>query len=221
MTLRRNGLLTSRKERRIKTRRTEAEGKWESEKQSILRTQQLKKEIDAVKVEMEKAERDYDLTKASELKYGKLPELEKKMADQEQYLAQHQDSQLLKEEVSEEDIASVVSRWTGIPVTKMMTGEREKLLHLDDTLHERVVGQDEAVRVVSDAIIRARAGIKDPNRPIGSFIFLGPTGVGKTELAKTLAEALFDDERNIVRIDMSEYMENILFLVSSGRLRDM
>lgn len=156
---------------------------------------------------MEKAERDYDLTKASELKYGKLPELEKKMADQEQYLAQHQDSQLLKEEVSEEDIASVVSRWTGIPVTKMMTGEREKLLHLDDTLHERVVGQDEAVRVVSDAIIRARAGIKDPNRPIGSFIFLGPTGVGKTELAKTLAEALFDDERNIVRIDMSEYME--------------
>lgn len=198
--------ITEKKEE-LKQEEQKLKEKWESEKQSILRTQQLKKEIDAVKVEMEKAERDYDLTKASELKYGKLPELEKKMADQEQYLAQHQDSQLLKEEVSEEDIASVVSRWTGIPVTKMMTGEREKLLHLDDTLHERVVGQDEAVRVVSNAIIRARAGIKDPNRPIGSFIFLGPTGVGKTELAKTLAEALFDDERNIVRIDMSEYME--------------
>ena len=198
--------ITEKKEE-LKQEEQKLKEKWESEKQSILRTQQLKKEIDAVKVEMEKAERDYDLTKASELKYGKLPELEKKMADQEQYLAQHQDSQLLKEEVSEEDIASVVSRWTGIPVTKMMTGEREKLLHLDDTLHERVVGQDEAVRVVSDAIIRARAGIKDPNRPIGSFIFLGPTGVGKIELAKTLAEALFDDERNIVRIDMSEYME--------------
>lgn len=119
-------------------------------------------------------------------------------------------NRLLKEEVSEEDIAQVVSRWTGIPVTKMLTGEREKLVHLEDVLHERVVGQDEAVKAVSEAIIRARAGIKDPNRPIGSFIFLGPTGVGKTELAKTLAESLFDDERSIIRIDMSEYMENIL-----------
>ena len=167
----------------------------------------MKKEIDATKNEMEKAEREYNLGKASELKYGKLPELQKQMEEQEKFMDAHKDSQLLKEEVGEEDIAGVVSRWTGIPVSKMMTGEREKLLHLDDTLHQRVVGQDEAVRVVSDAIIRARAGIKDPNRPIGSFIFLGPTGVGKTELAKTLAEALFDDERNIIRIDMSEYME--------------
>lgn len=180
---------------------------WEKEKTAITRTQALKKEIDATKNEMEKAEREYDLGKASELKYGKLPELQKQMEEQEKFMDAHKDSQLLKEEVGEEDIAGVVSRWTGIPVSKMMTGEREKLLHLDDTLHHRVVGQDEAVRVVSDAIIRARAGIKDPNRPIGSFIFLGPTGVGKTELAKTLAEALFDDERNIIRIDMSEYME--------------
>lgn len=180
---------------------------WEKEKTAITRTQALKKEIDATKNEMEKAEREYDLGKASELKYGKLPELQKQMEEQEKFMDAHKDSQLLKEEVGEEDIAGVVSRWTGIPVSKIMTGEREKLLHLDDTLHQRVVGQDEAVRVVSDAIIRARAGIKDPNRPIGSFIFLGPTGVGKTELAKTLAEALFDDERNIIRIDMSEYME--------------
>ena len=191
--------ITEKKEE-LKAQETELKEKWDKEKQSILRTQ-------AIKNEMAKAERDYDLAKASELKYGKLPELQKQLDDQEQFLAEHKDSQLLKEEVGEEDIASVVSRWTGIPVTKMMTGEREKLLHLDDTLHERVVGQDEAVRVVSDAIIRARAGIKDPNRPIGSFIFLGPTGVGKTELAKTLAETLFDDERNIIRIDMSEYME--------------
>ncbi|MBC3536170.1 ATP-dependent chaperone ClpB [Megasphaera hominis] len=198
--------ITEKKEE-LKAQETELKEKWDKEKQSILRTQAIKKEMDSVKNEMAKAERDYDLAKASELKYGKLPELQKQLDDQEQFLAEHKDSQLLKEEVGEEDIASVVSRWTGIPVTKMMTGEREKLLHLDDTLHERVVGQDEAVRVVSDAIIRARAGIKDPNRPIGSFIFLGPTGVGKTELAKTLAETLFDDERNIIRIDMSEYME--------------
>ena len=191
----------------LKAQESQLREKWDQEKQTILRTQAIKKEMDAVKSEMEKAEREYNLAKASELKYGKLPELQKQMEDQEKFLAEHKDSQLLKEEVGEEDIASVVSRWTGIPVTKMMTGEREKLLHLDDTLHQRVVGQDEAVRVVSDAIIRARAGIKDPNRPIGSFIFLGPTGVGKTELAKTLAEALFDDERNIIRIDMSEYME--------------
>lgn len=198
--------ITEKKEE-LKAQETELKEKWDKEKQSILRTQAIKKEMDSVKNEMAKAERDYDLAKASELKYGKLPELQKQLDDQEQFLAEHKDLQLLKEEVGEEDIASVVSRWTGIPVTKMMTGEREKLLHLDDTLHERVVGQDEAVRVVSDAIIRARAGIKDPNRPIGSFIFLGPTGVGKTELAKTLAETLFDDERNIIRIDMSEYME--------------
>ena len=152
--------------------------------------------------------RAYDLNKLSELKYGKLPELQKQLAEQEEEInKKSKDQRLLKEEVGEEDIASVVSRWTGIPVTKMLTGEREKLLHLPTVLHERVVGQDEAVEAVSDAILRARAGVKDPNRPIGSFIFLGPTGVGKTELAKTLAEALFDDERSIIRIDMSEYME--------------
>ena len=191
----------------LKEKEESLKAKWDEEKQAILRTQAIKKEIDSVKSQMEQAEHNYDLGKASELKYGKLPELQKQLEDQEKYLADHKDSQLLKEEVGEEDIASVVSRWTGIPVTKMLTGEREKLLHLDDTLHERVVGQDQAVEVVADAIIRARAGIKVPNRPIGSFIFLGPTGVGKTELAKTLAEALFDDERNIIRIDMSEYME--------------
>lgn len=191
----------------LKEKESTLKSQWDEEKQSILRTQAIKKEIDSVKSQMEQAEHNYDLAKASELKYGKLPELQQKLKDQEAYLAEHQDSQLLKEEVGEEDIAQVVSRWTGIPVTKMMTGEREKLLHLDETLHQRVVGQDKAVQVVSDAIIRARAGIKDPNRPIGSFIFLGPTGVGKTELAKTLAESLFDDERNIIRIDMSEYME--------------
>ncbi|MDF2566424.1 MAG: clpB [Massilibacillus sp.] len=182
--------------------------KWEGEKQAILRVRAIKKELDAVKSEMEAAERAYDLNRLSELKYGKMPELEKQLQTEEQALGQNKkDNQLLKEEVGEEDIAKVVSRWTGIPVTKMLTGEREKLVHLQDILHERVVGQEEAVRVVSEAIIRARAGIKDPNRPIGSFIFLGPTGVGKTELAKALAECLFDDERNIIRLDMSEYME--------------
>ena len=181
---------------------------WEQEKQGILRVRAIKKEIDAVNSEMETAERAYDLNKLSELKYGKLPELQKQLAEQEEEInKKSKDQRLLKEEVGEEDIASVVSRWTGIPVTKMLTGEREKLLHLPTVLHERVVGQDEAVEAVSDAILRARAGIKDPNRPIGSFIFLGPTCVGKTELAKTLAEALFDDERSIIRIDMSEYME--------------
>ena len=182
--------------------------KWEGEKQAILRVRAIKKEIDGLHGEMERAERAYDLNRLSELKYGKLPELEKKLKEEEAVIAEKsKDSRLLKEEVGEEDIAKVVSRWTGIPVMKMLTGEREKLVHLEDVLHERVVGQDEAVRVVSEAILRARAGIKDPNRPIGSFIFLGPTGVGKTELAKTLAEALFDDERSMIRIDMSEYME--------------
>ncbi|MFA6850768.1 MAG: ATP-dependent chaperone ClpB, partial [Selenomonadaceae bacterium] len=182
--------------------------KWEDEKQFILHLRAIKKEMDNVKGEMEQAERSYDLNKMSELKYGKLPELQKQLQEQENVLASKaKGEQLLKEEVGEEDIAKVVSRWTGIPVTKMMTGEREKLMNLETILHERVIGQDEAVRVVSEAILRARAGIKDPNRPIGSFIFLGPTGVGKTELAKTLAEALFDDERSMIRIDMSEYME--------------
>ncbi|MBO6245328.1 MAG: ATP-dependent chaperone ClpB [Anaerovibrio sp.] len=181
---------------------------WDSEHQAILRIRGIKKEMDAVRSQMEAAERDYDLNRLSELKYGKLPELEKQLKEQEEEMAAKAgDEQLLKEEVGEEDIAKVVSRWTGIPVTKMMTGEREKLLHLEDNLHQRVIGQDEAVTVVSEAILRARAGIKAPDRPIGSFIFLGPTGVGKTELAKTLAESLFDSERSMIRSDMSEYME--------------
>ena len=182
--------------------------KWEGEKQAILRVRAIKKEIDEVNSQMEAAERSYDLNRLSELKYGKLPELQKKLQEEEEVIGKKsKDEQLLKEEVGEEDIAKVVSRWTGIPVAKMMTGEREKLLHLEEVLHTRVVGQEEAVSSVSEAILRARAGIKDPNRPIGSFIFLGPTGVGKTELAKTLAESLFDDERSMIRIDMSEYME--------------
>ena len=192
----------------LQKKEKELKDKWEGEKQAILRVRAVKKEIDQVKNEMEISERDYDLNRLSELRYGKLPSLQKQLADEEAALAEKaKDDHLLKEEVSEEDIAEVVSRWTGIPVSKMLTGEREKLLRLEDVLHERVVGQDEAVRVVSEAILRARAGIKDPNRPIGSFIFLGPTGVGKTELAKTLAESLFDDERSMIRIDMSEYME--------------
>ena len=193
---------------KLQAEEKELRGKWENEKQSILRVRAIKKEIDEVNNEMATAERAYDLNKLSELKYGKLPELQKTLKNIEAEITeQSQGERLLKEEVGEEDIAKVVSRWTGIPLSKMLTGEREKLLHLEDTLHERVVGQDEAVKVVSEAILRARAGIKDPNRPIGSFIFLGPTGVGKTELAKTLAEALFDDERSIIRVDMSEYME--------------
>ena len=181
---------------------------WQVEKQGIIRLRGLKKEIEAVRTEMESAERAYDLNRLAELKYGRLPELEQRLKHEEDLLKEKRTHKmLLKEEVDEDDIAKVVSRWTGIPVTRMLTGEREKLSHLEDVMHERVVGQDEAVQAVSEAIIRARAGIKDPNRPIGSFVFLGPTGVGKTELAKTLAEVLFDDERSIIRLDMSEYME--------------
>jgi len=192
----------------LHTEEQKLQEKWESETQAILRVRAIKKEMDEVRGEMEAAERSQNLARASELKYGKMPELDKKLAEEEAAIAAKADGkQMLKEEVGEEDIARVVSRWTGIPVTKMMTGEREKLLRLEEVLHERVVGQDEAVTAVSEAILRARAGIKDPNRPIGSFIFLGPTGVGKTELAKTLAETLFDDERSMIRIDMSEYME--------------
>ena len=199
--------ITKEKEK-LQKEESELKTQWETEKNAILRVRAIKKEIDGVNSEMEAAERAYDLNRMSELKYGKLPELQKKLKEEEAIIAaKSKDNRLLKEEVGEEDIAQVVSRWTGIPVTKMLTGEREKLLHLEDVLHARVVGQDEAVKAVSEAILRARAGIKDPNRPIGSFIFLGPTGVGKTELAKTLAEALFDDERSMIRIDMSEYME--------------
>lgn len=181
--------------------------RWDAEKASIARVREVKKEIDAVKNHMEQAERDYDLNKMAELKYGRLPELQKELAALSKKDENGNDNVMLKEEVDEEDIAKVVSTWTGIPVARLGTGERAKLVHLEEILHEHVIGQDEAVKAVSEAVIRARAGIKDPNRPIGSFIFLGPTGVGKTELAKTLAEVLFDDERNMVRIDMSEYME--------------
>jgi len=181
---------------------------WQMEKQGITRLRGLKKEIESMRNEMESAERAYDLNRLAELKYGRLPELEQRLKSEEELLKEKRSHKmLLKEEVDEDDIAKVVSRWTGIPVTRMLTGEREKLVHLEEVLHERVVGQDEAVQAVSEAIIRARAGIKDPNRPIGSFVFLGPTGVGKTELAKTLAEVLFDDERSMIRLDMSEYME--------------
>ncbi|EIW20349.1 MULTISPECIES: ATP-dependent chaperone ClpB [Pelosinus] len=181
---------------------------WQGEKEAILRLRGLKKEIESVKAEMETAERAYDLTHLAELKYGKLPELEARLKNEDELLSKkHNDKVLLKEEVGEDDIAKIVSRWTGIPVSRMLAGEREKLANLESILHTRVVGQEDAVQAVSEAIIRARAGVKDPNRPIGSFIFLGPTGVGKTELAKTLAEVLFDDERSMIRVDMSEYME--------------
>ncbi len=181
--------------------------RWDAEKASIARVREVKKEIDAVKSQMEQAEREYNLNKLAELKYGRLPELQKELANLSKKDENGNDNVMLKEEVDEEDIAKVVSTWTGIPVARLGTGERAKLVHLEEILHEHVIGQDEAVKAVSEAVIRARAGIKDPNRPIGSFIFLGPTGVGKTELAKTLAEVLFDDERNMIRIDMSEYME--------------
>ena len=180
---------------------------WQVEKQAIGRLRELKKEIEETKGEMERAERAYDLNRLAELKYGRLNDLERRLKTEEEALGQKQGGRLLKEEVDEEDIARVVSRWTGIPVAKLIEGEKEKLVHLDEVLHQRVVGQDEAVTAVADAVLRARAGIKDPHRPIGSFIFLGPTGVGKTELARALAAALFDDERNMIRIDMSEYME--------------
>jgi ATP-dependent Clp protease ATP-binding subunit ClpB len=181
---------------------------WESEKQAIKKVQALREEIEKMRRDIEVAQRDYNLQQAAELRHGRLPELERRLASEEGRLADKQGgNRLLREEVTEEEIAEIVSRWTGIPVTRLVEGEREKLLRLDEVLHQRVVGQDEAVKLVADAVIRARSGIKDPRRPIGSFIFLGPTGVGKTELAKTLAEALFDSEENLVRIDMSEYME--------------
>jgi len=180
---------------------------WEEEKRELSRHRDLKSEIEQVKFEIEKAERNYDLNKAAELKYGRLTSLEKELEELSLQKDDGETNRLLKEEVDEEDIALVVAKWTGIPVSRLMQGEMEKLMNLEEHLHRRVIGQDEAVRAVSDAIIRARAGIKDPNRPIGSFIFLGPTGVGKTELARTLAEFLFDDEKNMIRIDMSEYME--------------
>ena len=182
--------------------------RWENEKQSIGRVQNLRQEIEKINAEIEMAQNRYDLNKAAELKYGKLPQLQKELEEAEKTSeTEEKEDTLLRDKVTEEEISRIVARWTGIPVAKLMEGEREKLLHLEDILHRRVIGQDEAVTKVSDAILRSRAGIRDPKRPIGSFLFLGPTGVGKTELAKALAEALFDDEHNIVRIDMSEYME--------------
>ena len=180
--------------------------KWENEKNSIGKVQRLREEIEQVNAEIEKAQQQYDLNKAAELKYGRLPALKKELAEQEKLTA-GQDATLLRDRVTEEEIARIVARWTGIPVARLMEGEREKLLHMESILHQRVIGQEEAVQKVSEAILRSRAGIADQNRPIGSFLFLGPTGVGKTELAKALAQCLFDDEKNMVRIDMSEYME--------------
>ena len=180
---------------------------WENEKNSLKKVQQLRKDIEDLHRQIEAAEQSYDLGKAAELKYGRLPQLQKQLEEQERRNQQEGDGALVHEKVTDEEIAKIVERWTGIPVSRLVQGEREKLLTLDETLHKRVVGQDEAVQAVTEAIQRSRAGIQDPNRPIGSFLFLGPTGVGKTELAKALAQALFDDENNMVRIDMSEYME--------------
>ena len=181
--------------------------RWENEKDAISKVQSLREQIEAVSASIEQAEEGYDLEKAAKLKYGDLPELKKQLAEEERLAQTAKESSLLRNKVTEEEIAKIVERWTGIPVAKLVEGEREKLLHLDEQLHKRVIGQDEAVRSVTEAIQRSRAGIQDPNRPIGSFLFLGPTGVGKTELAKALAQALFDDEKNMVRIDMTEYME--------------
>ena len=180
---------------------------WENEKNAIGKVQKLREELEEANAQLEKAQREYDLERAAQLQYGRIPELKKALEAEEQIANEGRQRSLLRDKVTEEEIARIIERWTGIPVAKLMEGEREKLLHLEDILHQRVVGQDEAVRLVSEAILRSRAGIADPDRPIGSFLFLGPTGVGKTELAKTLAEALFDSEKNLVRIDMSEYME--------------
>ncbi|NMD70805.1 ATP-dependent chaperone ClpB [Bacillus sp. DNRA2] len=181
--------------------------RWQNEKEGIQKVSEQRAILEKLRRELEDAENNYDLNKASELRYGKIPQAEKDLKQLEDAVTEHQETKLLREEVTEEEIASIVARWTGIPVTKLVEGEREKLLRLESILHERVIGQDEAIELVANAVLRARAGIKDPNRPIGSFIFLGPTGVGKTELAKTLAQALFDSEEQMIRIDMSEYME--------------
>ena len=180
---------------------------WDNEKAAIGKVQKLREELDAANTQLEQAQRSYDLNRAAELQYGKIPELRRALEEEERVANEGRARSLLRNKVTEEEIARIIQRWTGIPVARLMEGEREKLLHLEDILHRRVIGQDEAVRLVSEAILRSRAGIADPDKPIGSFLFLGPTGVGKTELAKTLAEALFDSERNLVRIDMSEYME--------------
>ena len=181
--------------------------KWENEKQAISKVQKLREEIEQVNAQIEQAERVYDLGKVAELRYGKLPELQKELKAEEELSEKGKEDGLLRNKVTEDEITKIISRWTGIPVTKLIESEREKILHLPELLHKRVIGQDDAVEKVSEAIMRSRAGIGDPRKPIGSFMFLGPTGVGKTELAKALAECLFDDEHNMIRIDMSEYME--------------
>lgn len=192
----------------LKSQADALQAQWQVERDAIGKLRKLREEIERTRVEIEQAERVYDLNKAAELRYGKLQQLERDLQEAENHVSTNNNgARLIKEEVDEEDIAEVVSRWTGVPVTKLMEGEIEKLLHLDEHLHERVIGQDEAVESVADAVIRARSGLKDPQRPIGSFIFLGPTGVGKTELARALAEFMFDDEQALIRIDMSEYME--------------
>ncbi|HZS09194.1 MAG TPA: ATP-dependent chaperone ClpB [Blastocatellia bacterium] len=192
----------------LKSQADALRAQWQAEKQVVQRLRSLREQIEQTRIEIEQAERQYDLNRAAELKYGRLAELERKLQSEEEMLAKRQGaSRLIKEEVDEEDIAEVVSRWTGVPVSKLLEGELQKLLSLEDELHKRVIGQDEAVQAVAEAVIRARSGLKDPNRPIGSFIFLGPTGVGKTELARALAEFLFDDEHAMIRIDMSEYQE--------------
>jgi ATP-dependent Clp protease ATP-binding subunit ClpB len=192
----------------LKAQADELKAQWQAEKDAVQRLRAIREQIEQTKIEIEQAERQYDLNRAAELRYGRLSGLERQLqADEERSTSKQGQSRLIKEEVDEEDIAEVVSRWTGVPVAKLLEGEIQKLLHLDEELHKRVVGQDEAVTAVSEAVVRARSGLKDPNRPIGSFIFLGPTGVGKTELARALAEFLFDDERAMIRIDMSEYQE--------------
>jgi len=191
----------------LKEEQAELQKKWQFEKEGLEQLQKKREILDEYRRQLEDAESKYDLNKAAELRHGKIPAVEKEIKQLEEALANASENRILREEVTADEIAAIVSRWTGIPVTKLMEGEREKLLRLKDTLHERVVGQDEAVKLVTEAVWRARSGIKDPNRPIGSFIFLGPTGVGKTELAKALAAQLFDSEDHFIRIDMSEYME--------------
>jgi ATP-dependent Clp protease ATP-binding subunit ClpB len=191
----------------LKDKDNELTAKYEKEKSNITGVRDLKKQLDEARGQIEKAKREYDLNRVAELKYGTIPKLERKIEKEENTIKENNETAMLKEEVTEQEISQIVSKWTGIPVSRLVEGERQKLINLEDELSKRVIGQKEAVKAVSDAVIRARSGMKDPKRPIGSFIFLGPTGVGKTELAKTLARALFDSEDNMIRIDMSEYME--------------
>src|SRR5690606_23403641 len=192
----------------VRSRADALKAQWQAEKEAVHHLRSLREKIEQTKIEIEQAERSYDLNRVAELRYGRLAQLEQELKKESERLQKKQEAApLVKEEVTDEDIAEVVSRWTGIPVSRLLEGEIQKLLHLEDELHRRVVGQEDAVQAVAQAVIRARSGLKDPFRPIGSFIFLGPTGVGKTELARTLAQSLFDDEQALIRIDMSEYQE--------------